>query len=186
MASVVFAAAGKWLPIHVAAFLGVVAMLLTGCVKLEGLGRAISLEVVLLVASSVALGQSLVHTGAAAWVAGGVAALAMHVPPAAQVALFMAFAALLTNFVSNSAAAAVGTPIAVATAVQLGSPLEPFVLAILFGANLSYATPMAYQTNLLVMSAARYTFRDFLRVGTPLVVLMLATLSLLLARRYGL
>ncbi|QQR74382.1 MAG: SLC13 family permease [Holophagales bacterium] len=186
MAAVVLAAAGKWLPIHVAAFLGVVAMLLTGCVKLEGLGRAISLEVVLLVASSVALGQSLVHTGAAAWVAGGVAALAMHVPPAAQVALFMAFAALLTNFVSNSAAAAVGTPIAVATAVQLGSPLEPFVLAILFGANLSYATPMAYQTNLLVMSAARYTFRDFLRVGTPLVVLMLATLSLLLARRYGL
>lgn len=186
MAAVVLAAAGKWLPIHVAAFLGVVAMLLSGCVKLEGFGRALSLEVVLLVASSVALGQSLVHTGAAAWVAGGVAALVVHVPPAAQVAIFMAFAALLTNFVSNSAAAAVGTPIAVATALQLGSPLEPFVLAILFGANLSYATPMAYQTNLLIMSAARYTFRDFLRVGTPLVLLMLATLSLLLARRYGL
>jgi di/tricarboxylate transporter len=98
----------------------------------------------------------------------------------------MAFGAVLTNFVSNSAAAAVGTPIAVATASQLGSPLEPFVLSILFGANLSYATPMAYQTNVLVMNAARYTFGDFVRVGVPLVLLMLGVLSTLLVRRYGL
>ena len=103
-----------------------------------------------------------------------------------QIAAFMAFSALLTNFVSNSAAAAVGTPIAVATAVQLGAPIEPFVLAILFGANLSFATPMAYQTNLLVMNAAGYRFADFVRVGLPLVLLMLVTLSILLARRYGL
>ncbi len=186
MAAVVLAAATGWLPIHVSALVGVLAMLLTRCVNLEGLGRAISLSVVLLVASSVALGQALVETGAAGWVAQGITLVVAIVPPAAQIAIFMAFAALLTNFVSNSAAAAVGTPIAIATAQQLGSPLEPFVLAILFGANLSYATPMAYQTNLLVMNAASYTFRDFLRVGTPLVLLMLTTLSILLARRYGL
>ena len=65
-------------------------------------------------------------------------------------------------------------------------PLEPFVLAILFGSNLSFATPMAYQTNLLVMNAAGYRFSDFVRVGGPLVVIMLTTLSVLLARRYGL
>lgn len=186
MAGVVAVASTKLLPIHVAAFIGVIAMLLTGCVKLHGVGRALSLEVVLLVASSIALGQSLVSTGAADWVAQGVVAVVQNVAPAAQLGIFMAFAALLTNFVSNSAAAAVGTPIAVATANQLGSPLEPFVLAILFGANLSYATPMAYQTNLLVMNAARYRFADFLRVGTPLVLLMLATLALLLADRYSL
>jgi di/tricarboxylate transporter len=109
-----------------------------------------------------------------------------HIPPAAQIAVFMAFAALLTNFVSNAAAAAVGTPIAIATASQLGLPLEPFVLAILFGANLSYATPMAYQTNLLIMNAGGYRFTDFVRVGGPLVALMLVVLSVLLARRYGL
>jgi di/tricarboxylate transporter len=108
-----------------------------------------------------------------------------YASPAGQIAAFMMFSALLTNFVSNSAAAAVGTPIAVATATQLGAPLEPFVLAIMFGANLSFATPMAYQTNLLVMNAAGYTFRDFMRVGLPLVVIMLVTLSVLLARRYG-
>ena len=60
------------------------------------------------------------------------------------------------------------------------------LLPILFGANLSYATPMAYQTNLLVMNAGKYRFVDFLRVGVPLVLMMLVVLSILLARRYAL
>ncbi|HTQ36625.1 MAG TPA: SLC13 family permease [Steroidobacteraceae bacterium] len=186
MVAVIAVAALKWLPIHVAAFIGVIAMLLARCVRLEGLGRALSLQVVLLVASSIALGHALVATGAANWLAGGVAHLASGLAPAWQLALFMAFSALLTNFVSNSAAAAVGTPVAVAAAASLGQPLEPFVLAVLFGANLSYATPMAYQTNLLVMNAAGYRFADFVRVGLPLVLLLLAVLSWLLVRSYGL
>jgi di/tricarboxylate transporter len=186
MAGVMLAAALQILPIHVASFLGVIAMLVTGCVRFEGIGSALSLGVVLLIASSVALGQSLVATGAAGWVAQGIAAVVQHLPPAAQIALFMAFAAVLTNFVSNAATAAVGTPIAVATANQLGLPLEPFVLAILFGANLSYATPMAYQTNLIIMNAAGYRFSDFVKVGGPLVAFMLVILSVLLANRYEL
>ncbi len=186
MIAVIVAAATRFVPIHVAAFIGVIAMIVTGCLKLDGLGRALSLEVILLVASSIALGQSLVSTGAAAWIAQGVTAVVGLFAPPFQVAVFMTFAALLTNFVSNSAAAAVGTPIAVATAAQLGAPFEPFVLAILFGANLAFATPMAYQTNLLIMNAAGYRFADFVRVGVPLVLLLLVTLSLLLVQRYGL
>jgi di/tricarboxylate transporter len=186
MGTVLFVAAVQLLPIHVAAFLGVVAMLVTGCVGFDGIGRALSLEVVLLIASSVALGQSLIATGAAGWVAGGVAVVVDLLPPAAQIAVFMAFSAVLTNFVSNAATASVGTPIAVATAIELGVPLEPFVLAILFGANLSYATPMAYQTNLLIMNAVGYRFGDFVRVGGPLAVFMLIALSVLLATSYGL
>jgi|CXWL01.1.fsa_nt_gi di/tricarboxylate transporter len=186
MAVVVVVAATGVAPIHVAAFGGVVAMLIAGCVRLEGIGSALSPAVILLVASSLALGNALVGTGAAAWLARGAVALVGGLPPAGQLAAFMGLAAVLTNFVSNSAAAAVGTPIAAATALQLGMPMEPFVLAILFGANLSYATPMAYQTNLLVMNAAGYKFSDFLRVGGPLVLIMLTTLSLLLAARYSL
>jgi di/tricarboxylate transporter len=186
MAVVLLVAASQLMPIHVAAFLGVVAMLVTGCVGIEGVGRALSLEVVLLIASSVALGQALVSTGAAGWVASGVAVVVEGLPPAAQIAIFMAFAAFLTNFVSNAATASVGTPIAVATAQALGVPIEPFVLAILFGANLSYATPMAYQTNLIVMNAVGYRFGDFVRVGGPLVAGMLIALSWLLAASYGL
>jgi di/tricarboxylate transporter len=71
-------------------------------------------------------------------------------------------------------------------AAQLGISPEPLVLAVLFGCNLAYATPMAYQSNLLVMSAANYRFADFVRVGVPLLIIMLVTLTIELTRRYGL
>jgi di/tricarboxylate transporter len=93
--------------------------------------------------------------------------------------------AILTNIVSNNAAAVIGTPIAVSIAAQMGQPPEAFVLAVLFGANMSYATPMAYKTNLLVMNAGEYTFNDFLRIGVPLVFIMWITLSWLLPAIYG-
>jgi len=92
----------------------------------------------------------------------------------------------MTNFVSNNAAAAIGTPLAVEIARSLGLPAEPYVLAVLFGCNLCYLTPMGYQTNLLVMNAGGYRFTDFTRVGAPLFVIMWAGLSVLLAVRYGL
>ena len=96
----------------------------------------------------------------------------------------MALLAVLTDVVSNNAAAVIGTPIAISIAHQLGLPAEPFVLAVLFGANMSYATPMAYKTNLLVMSAGNYSFGDFLKVGIPLTVLMWIVLSWLLTTLY--
>ena len=67
---------------------------------------------------------------------------------------------------------------------QLNLPVEPFILAVLFGANLSYATPMAYKTNILVMNAGGYQFSDFIRVGVPLIILMWVTLSFLLSWIY--
>ena len=93
--------------------------------------------------------------------------------------------AMLTNVVSNNAAAVIGTPIAIGIAQQLGQPPEPFVLAVMFGANMSFATPMAYQTNLLVMNAGNYSFSDFVRVGLPLIVIMWLALSFLLPWLYG-
>ena len=92
----------------------------------------------------------------------------------------MLLLAILTNIVSNNAAAVIGTPIAISVASQLNLSPEPFILAVLFGANLSYATPMAYKTNLLVMNAGGYKFSDFMRIGIPLIILMWITLSLLL------
>ena len=90
------------------------------------------------------------------------------------------------NIVSNNAAAVIGTPIAISIAMELGLPLEPFVLAVLFGANLSFATPMAYKTNLLVMNAGGYTFNDFVRVGIPLSLIMWLILSVILSLSYRL
>jgi len=93
--------------------------------------------------------------------------------------------AALTNIVSNNAAGVIGTPIAIEIARQLGLPPEPFVLAVLFGANMSYATPMAYQTNLLVMTAGNYKFSDFVRIGVPLTIIMWLAFSWLLPVLYG-
>ncbi len=185
-AAVVTLAATNAVPLAIAALAGTIAMVVTGCVRFETIGRALKLEVIVLVAASIALGRALVETGAADWL-GSVFAFALDgLPPAATLATLMIFATVLTNFVSNAAAAAVGTPLAVSLATQLGAPVEPFVLAILFGCNLSYVTPMAYQTNLLIMSAARYRFGDFVRAGLPLALLMVTILAYLLVRRYGL
>jgi di/tricarboxylate transporter len=137
---------------------------------------------VLLVASSLALGAALEKTGGTAWLAAAFVDAAAGLPVEWLLALLMLLVAAFTNFVSNNAAAAVGTPIAINIAAQLGVAPEPLVLAIMFGANLCYVTPMAYQTNLLVMSAAGYRFGDFVRGGLPLLVIMLASYSLLLPR----
>ena len=78
-----------------------------------------------------------------------------------------------------------GTPIAFSIASQLGLPAEPLVLAVLFGCNLCYATPIAYQTNMLIMAEGSYEFKDYVRTGVPLVLLMVTTLSALLVWTYG-
>jgi len=96
----------------------------------------------------------------------------------------MLLLAFLTNVVSNNAAAVIGTPIGIGIAQALGLPAEPFVLAVLFGANMSYATPMAYKTNLIIMSAGNYTFREFVKVGVPLTLIMWLTLSSVLTFMY--
>ena len=88
--------------------------------------------------------------------------------------------------VTNNAVGVLGTPIAISVAQQLGAPVEPFVLAVLYGANMSYLTPVGYQTNLLVMSAGGYHFSDFLRVGVPLQLIMWLGISIVLPIVYGL
>jgi di/tricarboxylate transporter len=88
--------------------------------------------------------------------------------------------------VSNNAAAVIGAPVAVAIAQQLGVAPEPFLLAVLFGANMSFATPFGYQTNLLILSAGGYKFSDFLRVGIPLTVIMWIGFSVVLPFLYDL
>jgi di/tricarboxylate transporter len=92
---------------------------------------------------------------------------------------------LLTNFVSNNAAAAIMTPLALTLSSTLGAPAEPMVLAVLFGANMCFLTPMAYQTNLLVMAAAGYRFNDFPKVGLPLFILLIPVLTASLMWWYG-
>jgi di/tricarboxylate transporter len=186
MAGVIAVAVTKILPMYLAALCGVLALLVTRCVRPAAIGRALKTDIVLLIAASLALGKALLDTGAAAAIAHAFADAVSSWPTLAVLGAMVGFMGLLTNFVSNNAAAAIGTPIAIEMARSIGAPAEPFVLAILFGCNLSYATPIGYQTNMLVMSAARYRFVDFVRVGGPLFVLMAATLTAMLGWRYSL
>ena len=186
MAAVVALAALGIVPILVGAAVGVVVMLVTRCLDWEDVGAALSVQVIMVIVASLALGMALIRTGAADYVAQLYVTLARGLPPAAVMSGLMAVMALLTNVVSNNAAAVIGTPIAVGIARELGLPAEAFVLAVLFGANLSFATPMAYQTNLLVHGAGGYRFGDFLIAGVPLTVIMWLGLSVSLAAIYEL
>ena len=185
MIAIVATSAFGVLPIAISAPCGALAMILTGCLGWRDATGALSAQVILIVAASLALGTALLKTGGADYLAAVFVALAGDASPAFVISGLMLLMGILTNIVSNNAAAVIGTPIAVSIALQMGQTPEPYVLAVLFGANMSYATPMAYKTNLLVMNAGRYTFNDFLRVGVPLLVLMWLTLSFLLPVIYG-
>lgn len=173
------------LPIAISAPFGALLMIVTGCMSWKDATSALSASVVLIVAASLALGTALLKTGGADYLAALFVAFAGDASPAMVVSGLMFLMAILTNIVSNNAAAVIGTPIAISIASQMGQPPEPYVLAVLFGANMSYATPMAYKTNLLVMNAGHYTFTDFLRVGVPLLLIMWVALSFILPMIYG-
>ncbi|HKJ51286.1 MAG TPA: SLC13 family permease [Gammaproteobacteria bacterium] len=185
MLGIIVSAALGLLPIAISALCGVLLMLMTGCIKWFDTTRALSPSVILLIVTSLALGTAMVETGGAEWIAGAYVELTGGLPPVVILSGLMALMAVLTNVVSNNAAAVIGTPISIGIAHQLDLPPEPFVLAVIFGANMSFATPMAYQTNLLVMNAGNYRFADFVRVGLPLVLIMWLTLSFLLHWLYG-
>ncbi len=181
---VVALAATGVLPIAVSATAGAVLLVLTRCITIGSAIRAISPSVFFVVAASLALGRSLIATDATEYITEVFLQATADAGPTVILSGLMLLLAVLTNVVSNNAAAVIGTPIAINIAQHLGVPAEPFVLAVLFGANMSYATPMAYKTNLLVMSAGGYAFSDFLKVGVPLTLLMWATLTWVLSALY--
>ncbi len=185
MAGIVLAAAVGLLPIAISAVFGVLLMIISGCLDWRNATRALSVPVIMIVVASLALGAALLKTGGAEYLAQIFVAIVAGAPPSVILSGLILLMALLTNIVSNNAAAVIGTPIAISMANQLNLPAEAFVLAVLFGANMSYATPMAYKTNLLVMSAGGYTFGDFMRVGIPLTLIMWLVFSWMLPWLYG-
>ena len=186
MAFVVLAAAFGIMPISISALIGVGLMLALGCLNWRDAAGSLSTQVIMIIVTSLALGKALLGTGMADYLAFGFVNLVEDLPISVILSAFILIMTLMTNVVSNNAAAVIGTPIAIAVAGRLGVNPEPFVLAVLFGANMSFATPFGYQTNLLILSAGGYKFSDFLRVGIPLTVIMWIGFSLVLPLLYGL
>lgn len=179
-------AASGLLPISIAALTGVGAMIALGCLSWRDVGRSLPSAVIMLIVASLAMGKALVATGMAEFLAVSFVSAAGDLPAPIILSLFMLIMAVLTNIVSNNAAAVIGTPIAIAAAQQLGVDPLPFVLAVLFGANMSFATPFGYQTNLLILSTGGYRFADFLRAGVPLILILWLGFSITLPLWYGL
>ena len=177
--AVVLLAATNLLPILIAAICGAAAMVLSGCLNVFQAGRAIDRKIIYLIGASLGLGAALQATGGAAYLAQGTLALMEGAPNAVILSAFFLLVAIFTNILSNNATAVLFTPIGIGIARELGIDPMIFVYTVIFAANCSFATPIGYQTNLLVMGPGHYKFTDFLKAGTPLVLLLWLLFSFL-------
>lgn len=177
LVGVVGAAALNIVPIVVSAVVGVVLLLLTGCLTNNEAYRSVNWQVILLLAGVLPLGLAMRKTGAAEALAGLVTDTLGAWGPRAVLSGFVLLTMALTNIISNQASAALLAPIAIQAAGTLGADPRPFLLAITFSASLSFMTPMGYQTNTMIYGVGQYRFTDFLRVGTPLNLVLWAAVS---------
>lgn len=185
LGTVTLAATGV-LPISVAAVAGAVAMIALGCINIRQATRALDRKVFLLVGSTLALGTALDATGGAAFLARSLVDALMAPSAAVTITVLFGLVAAATNVLSNNACAILFTPIAVELAATLGIDSHITAVTVVLAANCSFATPIGYQTNLLVMGPGHYRFRDFLRGGLPLVGLMWLLFGLIAPWWFGL
>lgn len=165
-------AAFEVLPIAALAMIAAVAVVGLGCLSTEEAYGAIRWNNLFLIFGMLALGTAMENTGAALMVAESFAQLAAALGPIAVLSAIYLITSLLTELMSNNAAAILLTPIAIGIAHALGVDPRPFAVAVMFAASASFATPIGYQTNTLVYSAGGYRFSDFLRIGLPLNLVM--------------
>jgi len=171
LAGVVALAALNIMPIVVAALLGCMALVLTRCLTLDEAYSAIDWRVIVLLAGVLPLGLALEKTGAARLLADWALHGTGWLGPIGALALVYLVTLVLTEIMSNTAAAAMMVPVGISAAVGLGVSPRPFLMAVAFAASVNFATPVGYQTNLMVYTPGGYKFRDYLRVGIPLDIL---------------
>jgi len=183
IAAVVTVAALGWMPIVTAAAAGCAVLIVTRCLEPREAYRAIDLGIVFLLAGALALGTAIEKTGLAA----GLGALLAHVSgftgPEVLLVGFFVVAVVLSELMSNSGTVLLLAPIAVASAETMGVNPLALIAAVAFGASTAFAMPIGYQTSLMIYGPGGYRFRDFVRMGVPLD-LILAAIALLLIPRY--
>ncbi|MFN8177289.1 MAG: SLC13 family permease [bacterium] len=180
MGLVIVSSGSGLLPILPAALLGSLAMVLTGCLHVKEAHESIDWMVIFLLGGMFPLGAAIEKSGVDDMIAAGIGHAAAALGPAAVVPVMFAGATILTSFISNAACAVLLSPIALATATHLGVSPWPLLLSIMFGSSMAFATPVGYQTNLMVYGAGGYRFMDFVRAGLPLAILFWIVGSLLI------
>ncbi|USN99968.1 MAG: SLC13 family permease [Phycisphaeraceae bacterium] len=170
VAMVVLATAGVY-PMLVAAMLAAAAIVLTRCCTITEARRSIDWSVLVVIGAALGLGKALDATGAAQLAADAVLSVAGSHPWLVLLAIYV-FTSFMTEIITNNAAVALVFPIAVATATSLGVNPMPFIIAVMMAGSASFATPLGYQTNMMVYGPGGYRFGDFLRVGLVMNVVM--------------
>ncbi len=156
-------------PMFKAALLAAALLVLTRCVRIRDARRSIDWEVLLVIAASIGLGAAMEKTGAAQSIAELIIGASVGSPTGLLISLF-ALTAAFSAVISNMAAAVILFPVAIAASQGLGVAPEPLAVTLMIGASTCFATPIGYQTNLMVYGPGNYKFQDFLKMGVPLTV----------------
>ena len=172
LAGVVILAALNLMDIGILAMLAVAAILVLRCIDAEEAWGSIEGSILILIFAMLIVGAGLANTGAVELIVRYLAPFLTDVPPVVALVVVYFVASILTELVTNNAVAVILTPIVIALAAQMGIDPRPLVVAVMFGASASFATPIGYQTNTLVYGAGNYRFADFLRIGVPMNIIV--------------
>ncbi|MCS4174481.1 SLC13 family permease [Salinibacter ruber] len=173
--AMVLAAATGLAPIVTAAVLAALLMVGTGCIRPAEAQRALNVQVLVVIAAALGIGKAIETTGLATAAAqGGLSVAEPFGPVVVLVALYL-LTNLLTEIITNNAAAVLMLPVAMAAASSLGAPPVAFGVLVAVAASASFLTPIGYQTNLMVMAPGGYRFSDYARVGWPVTLLVMGT-----------
>ncbi|TVR99575.1 MAG: SLC13 family permease [Rhodospirillales bacterium] len=178
-------AAADLLPLVVTTLIGAVAMVALGVLNVRQASRSVDPRIVTMIGAALALSLALEATGGARYLAMTLITALEGASPVVMLSVFFLFAAATTNIISNNAVAVLFTPIGIDMAFQLGLPPHAFAVAIVFAASCAFASPIGYQTNLLVLGPGHYRFMDFAKAGIPLLLLIWLVFTLVVPWWYG-
>ncbi len=174
LGGMVLASAFGVVPLVTAAFLAALTMIATGCLSLAEARQAVDLPLLLMIGAALGVGAALTETGLAGVAAQGLLQATVQAGPFIMLLAVYLLTNLLTELLTNAAAAALVFPIALATAHDLNLDPVPFAVVVAVAASAGFSTPFGYQTNLMVMGAGGYRFMDYFKAGFPLNVLVMA------------
>ena len=168
------------LPISIAAVLGLILMILVGCLSMEEAYRAIEWKAIFLIAGMLPLGIAMERTGAASFLADGIVSMVGGLGSLGVVAGLFLMTALSAQFMPNPAVAVILAPIALSTATDLGMSPYPLLITVAVSASAAFLSPVGHPANVLIMGPGGYRYKDYVKVGLPLTLLLLAVLLLVL------
>jgi di/tricarboxylate transporter len=183
---VVVIAALDWMPILVTSLVGVLLMIMTGCLKPGEIYGAVRWDIIFLLAGLIPLGTAMENSGTTKWLANYLVSFGGHLSGYWILLLFYIATAILTEILSNNATVVLMLPIAVEVAKSLSLNPLALMFVVTFAASNSYMTPIGYQTNTMVYGPGGYKFYDFTKVGAPLTIMLAFLTPLLTIVFYGL